>query len=126
MLFSMASVGLPGSAGFAGDILVLIGSFKVSIWLAIFGGMGMILGACYMLYLYRRIIFGKLTRTDLMDIMDLSPREILTFAPLVVLTIWMGVYPSSFTAFFDATVNSLVEHHQAALAATTKIAGVLH
>ena len=126
MLFTMASVGLPGTAGFAGEILVLIGSFKVSIWLAIFGGMGMILGACYMLYLYRRVMFGKLTRADLMSILDLSPREIMTFAPLVVLTIWMGVYPSSFTSFFDATVNSLVEHHQAALAATTKLAGVAH
>ena len=79
-----------------------------------------------MLYLYRRVMFGKLTRADLMSILDLSPREIMTFAPLVVLTIWMGVYPSSFTSFFDATVNSLVEHHQAALAATTKLAGVAH
>ena len=126
MLFTMASIGLPGTAGFAGEILVLIGSFKVSIWLAVFGGMGMILGACYMLYLYRRVMFGKLTRADLMSILDLSPREILIFAPLVVLTLWMGVYPSSFTSFFDVTVNSLVEHHQAALAATTKLAGVLH
>ncbi len=126
MLFTMASVGLPGTAGFAGEILVLIGSFKISIWLALFGGMGMILGACYMLYLYRRVIFGTLTKADLMGMLDLSPREILTFAPLVVLTLWMGVYPSSFTSFFDATVNSLVEHHQAALAATTKLAGVVH
>ena len=126
MLFTMASVGLPGTAGFAGEILVLIGSFKISIWLAVFGGMGMILGAAYMLYLYRRVIFGSLTKADLMDILDLSPREILIFAPLVVLTLWMGVYPSSFTSFFDATVNSLVEHHQAAIAATTKLAGVLH
>jgi NADH-quinone oxidoreductase subunit M len=126
MLFTMASVGLPGTAGFAGEILVLIGSFKVSLWLALFGGMGMILGAAYMLYLYRRIVFGSLTKADLMGILDLSPREILTFAPLVVLTLWMGIYPSSFTSFFDATVTSLVEHHQAALAATTKLAGVLH
>ena len=126
MLFTMASIGLPGTAGFAGEILVMIGSFKVSIWLAVFGGLGMILGAVYMLYLYRRVIFGSLTKADLMDILDLSPREILTFAPLVVLTLWMGIYPSSFTSFFDATVNSLVEHHQAAIAATTKLAGVLH
>ena len=126
MLFTMASMGLPGTAGFAGEILVLIGSFKISIWLALFGGLGMILGACYMLYLYRRIIFGSLTKADLMGMLDLSPREILTFAPLVLLTLWMGVYPSSFTSFFDATVNSLVEHHQAAIAATTKLAGVVH
>ncbi len=125
MLFTMASVGLPGTAGFAGEVLVLIGSFKISFWLALLGGTGMILGAVYMLYLYRRIIFGVLNKPDLMNILDLSPREILTFAPLVVLTLWMGVYPSSFTSFFDATVALMVEHHQAALAATTKLAGVV-
>ncbi len=125
MLFTMASIGLPGTAGFAGEILVLIGSFKVNIWLAFLGGTGMILGACYALYLYRRIIFGSLTHADLKMILDLSPREILIFAPLVVLTLWMGVYPSSFTDFFDATVGAMVDHHQAALAATTKLAGVL-
>jgi len=126
MLFTMASVGLPGTAGFAGEALVLIGSFKVNFWLSMLGGTGMILGAVYMLYLYRRIIFGALTKADLLDILDLSPREILTFAPLVILTLWMGVYPSSFTSFFDATVAKMVEHHQAALAATTKLAEVVH
>jgi NADH-quinone oxidoreductase subunit M len=126
MLFTMASVGLPGTAGFAGEVLVLIASFKISLWLALLGGSGMILGAIYMLYLYRRVIFGSLTKADLMGILDLSPREILTFAPLVVLTLWMGIYPSSFTSFFDATVAAMVDHHQAALAATTKLAGVLH
>jgi NADH-quinone oxidoreductase subunit M len=85
----------------------------------------MILGAVYMLYLYRRVIFGALEKADLKSILDLSPREIAIFAPLVVLTLWMGVYPSSFTHFFDASVGALVEHHQAALAATTKLAGVI-
>jgi NADH-quinone oxidoreductase subunit M len=125
MLFTMASIGLPGTAGFAGEILVLIGSFKVNFWLALFGATGMILGAVYMLYLYRRIIFGVLNKPDLMGMLDLSAREMLIFAPLVLLTLWMGVYPSSFTSFFDATVASLVDHHQAALAATTKLAGVV-
>ncbi len=125
MLFTMASIGLPGTAGFAGEALVLIGSFKINIWLALLGGTGMILGAVYMLYLYRRIIFGVLNKPDLMNILDLNPREILIFAPLVILTLWMGVYPTSFTSFFDATVATLVDHHQAALAATTKLAGVV-
>jgi NADH-quinone oxidoreductase subunit M len=125
MIFTMASIGLPGTAGFAGEFLVLIGSFKVNIWLALLGGMGMILGACYMLYLYRRVIFGALTKPDLMGMLDLSAREVAMFAPLVILTLWMGVYPSSFTGFFDAAVGAMVEHHQAALAATTKLAGVL-
>jgi NADH-quinone oxidoreductase subunit M len=125
MLFTMASIGLPGTAGFAGEILVLIGSFKVNFWLALLGGLGMILGAAYMLWLYRRIIFGKLEKADLKGLLDLSPREIAIFAPLVILTLWMGIYPSTFTNFFDASVGAMVEHHQAALASTTKLAGVV-
>ena len=123
MVFTMASVGLPGTSGFVGEFLVLVGAFKVSLYLAYLGSFGMILGAVYMLYLYRRVIFGKLTRDDLRGILDLSPREIAIFAPLVGLTLWMGVYPSSFTQFFDATVHAMVEQHVAALAAT-KLAGI--
>jgi NADH-quinone oxidoreductase subunit M len=125
MLFSMASVGLPGTAGFVGEFLVLVGAFKVSFWLALLGSMGMILGAAYMLYLYRRVIFGRITRDELKSIMDLSPREIAVFAPLVLLTLWMGIYPSSFTVFWDASVHAMVEKHVAALASTSKLAGVI-
>jgi NADH-quinone oxidoreductase subunit M len=125
MLFSMASVGLPGTAGFVGEFLVLVGAFKVSFWLALLGSMGMILGAAYMLYLYRRVIFGGITRDELKSILDLSPREIAVFAPLVLLTLWMGIYPSSFTVFWDASVAAMVENHLAAIASTTKLAGVL-
>jgi NADH-quinone oxidoreductase subunit M len=124
MLFMMASIGLPGTAGFVGEFLVIIGSFQVNFWLALLGGMGMILGAAYMLFLYRRVIFGRITRDDLRAILDLSPREWLVFAPLIVLTLWMGIYPSSFTGFFDASVGAMVQHHTAALAATTKLAEV--
>ncbi len=126
MLFTLASVGLPGTSGFVGEFLVLLGAFKVNFWLALLGSMGMILGAAYMLYLYRRIIFGTLTRAELRDILDLSPREVAVFAPLVILTLWMGVYPSSFTGFWDASVGAMVEHHQAALAAAVTLAGGLH
>ncbi len=125
MLFTMASVGLPGTAGFVGEFLVLVGAFQVSFWLALLGSMGMILGAAYMLYLYRRVIFGTLTRVDLRDILDLSPREVAVFAPLVLLTLWMGIYPSSFTGFWDASVGAMVEHHHAALAAAVQFAGGL-
>ena len=124
MVFTMASVGLPGTSGFVGEFLVLVGAFKVSLYLAYLGSFGMILGAVYMLYLYRRVIFGKLTRDDLRGILDLSPREIAIFAPLIGLTLWMGVYPSSFTQFFDATVHAMVEQHVAALAAP-KLAGIV-
>ena len=121
MVFTMASVGLPGTAGFVGEFLVLVGAFKVSLWLALLGSTGMVLGAAYMLYLYRRIIFGVLTRDDLKRILDLGPREVAIFVPLVLLTLWMGVYPSSFTRFFDASVHAMVEQHVADVA-TTRLA----
>jgi NADH-quinone oxidoreductase subunit M len=126
MLFMMASVGLPGTAGFVGEFLVIIGALQVNFWLALLGGAGMILGAAYMLFLYRRVIFGRITRDDLRHILDLSPREWAVFAPLIVLTLWMGIYPSSFTAYFDATVGAMVSRNQAALAPATKLAGTAH
>jgi NADH-quinone oxidoreductase subunit M len=126
MLFTLASMGLPGTSGFIGEFLVLLGAFRVSFWLALLGSLGMILGTVYMLYLYRRVIFGRLTREDLRTILDLSPREIAVFAPLVILTLWMGVHPTSFSGFWNATVGTMVEHHQAALATTMQLAGVLH
>src|SRR6185312_14110329 len=122
MLFMMASIGLPGTSGFVGEFLVIIGSLQVNFWLALLGGMGMILGAAYMLYLYSRVIFGRITRDDLRNILDLSPREWAVFAPLIILTLWMGVYPSSFSSYFDASVGAMVQHHTAALATTTHVA----
>jgi NADH-quinone oxidoreductase subunit M len=122
MLFTMASVGLPATSGFVGEFLVIIGAAQINFWLALLGGLGMILGAAYMLYLYRRVIFGTLTHADLRHILDLNPREWAVFAPLVVLTLWMGVYPSSFTGFFDESVAALVQHHHAAIASTVRYA----
>jgi len=122
MLFSMASVGLPGTAGFVGEFLVILGATKVNFWLAILAATGMVLGAAYMLYLYRRVVFGTITRDDLRGIMDLSPREIIIFAPLVVLTLWMGIYPSSFTSFFESTVAQMVKTHTAAMSGAVQIA----
>ena len=115
MLFTMASIGLPGTSGFVGEFLVLVGAFQVSLWLALLGSFGMVLGAAYMLFLYRRVIFGQLVRPDLKSILDLSPREMAIFAPLAVLTLWLGIYPSSFTVFFDATVGAMVQSHAQAM-----------
>ena len=123
MLFMMASVGLPGTSGFVGEFLVVVGALQVNFWLALLGGMGMILGAAYMLYLYRRVIFGRLTKEDLRHILDLNPREWAVFAPLVVLTLWMGIYPSSFSSFWDASVGAMVQHDTAALATHHAVAG---
>jgi NADH-quinone oxidoreductase subunit M len=115
MLFTMAGVGLPGTSGFIGEFLVIIGSLQVNFWLALLGGTGMILGAVYSLYLYRRVIFGKIARDDLKAILDMSPREVAVFAPLVLLTLWMGIAPSNFTRFFDASVAAMVDHQKAAM-----------
>jgi NADH-quinone oxidoreductase subunit M len=123
MVFTMASVALPGLAGFPGELLVIVGAFRVNPWVALGAAMGMILGAAYALYLYRRVIFGKIVREDLRALLDLSPREYATFAPLILLTVWMGVYPSSFLNFFEATVAALIERHEAALGAA-RLAGM--
>ena len=120
MFFTMASVGLPGTGNFVGEILVLIGLFKVSIWTAFFAATGLILGAAYMLWLYRKVVFGELVKQDLKAMMDMSSREILIFTPLVFFTIWMGVYPSTFLDFMHVSVENLITNHQAALAVVTE------
>jgi hypothetical protein len=120
MLFMLASVGLPGTSGFVGEILVLIGVFQVNQWVALFAATGMVLGAAYMLWLYRRVIFGGLTKDSLQVIRDLRPHEILSFAPLVVLVLLMGIYPSIFLEPMAASVDHLL--NQAALP-QTELAG---
>ncbi|MBM3952495.1 MAG: NADH-quinone oxidoreductase subunit M [Rhodospirillales bacterium] len=108
MIFMLASVGLPGTSGFVGEILVLIGLFQVNAWVAALTATGVILGAVYMLYLYRRVIFGKLTKDALAKITDLTPREIAVFAPLIALVFWMGVYPAPFLKIMHASSANLV------------------
>lgn len=98
MLMTMASVGLPGTSGFVGEFLVLLGVYKVNTLVAFIAATGVVLGAAYMLFLYRRVVFGELTKPDVRSMKDINAREIAIFAPLVVLVIWMGVYPSSFLA----------------------------
>ena len=115
MVFTLGSVGLPGTSGFVGEVLVLIGVFQVNTWVAALATTGIILGAAYMLYLYRRVIFGRLTRDDLMNIMDLNPREIMIFAPLILVTLWIGIYPLPFFEVMDASVANLIEQHKTAM-----------
>jgi NADH-quinone oxidoreductase subunit M len=124
MLFTMASVALPGTAGFPGEFLVIVGAWAVNPWVAFGAALGMILGAAYMLLLYRRVAFGKITRDGLRRLLDLSPREYAVFAPLIALTLWMGLYPQSFLGFFSASVAQLVEQHQAAIQAGSRLAGL--
>ena len=126
LFFTLASMGMPGTSGFVGEFMVLVGAFKVSFWVSLLGSTGMILGAAYALWLYRRIVFGSITRDDLRSILDLSPREVAIFTPLIALVFWMGIYPSSFTQFFDASVGAMVDGHQQAMVVeSTKLATII-
>ncbi len=115
MVFMMASVGLPGTGGFVGEILVLVGAFKSNTIVAALAMLGVILGAAYMLYLYRRIIFGELTKDNLMSILDMNRREMAIFAPLLLVTLWMGIYPVSFLDFMHVSVENLLQNVEASL-----------
>src|SRR5580693_315124 len=116
MAFSLASCGLPGTSGFIGEFLILLGTFRVSTLECFLAATALFLGAAYTLYLYRRVIFGTITRDDLRNILDLSPREKAVFAPLLILVLWMGVYPSSFLTPIRASVDHLVQQVSAAQA----------
>ncbi len=114
MVFTLAAVGLPGTSGFVGEFLILLGTFKVSTIEATLAATALFLGPAYMLYLYRRVIFGTITRADLRGMLDLSPREKAVFAPLLALVLWMGIYPSSFLRPIQASVDHLVQQVTAA------------
>jgi NADH-quinone oxidoreductase subunit M len=115
MLMMMASVGLPGTSGFVGEFLILVGAFQDNTWVALLATTGIILGAAYMLWLYRRVVFGKITRDDVKGMLDLSPREVAIFAPLVLVVMWMGIYPSSFLNVTSVSVEALIQNYQTAL-----------
>ena len=116
MIFMLASIGLPGTSGFIGEFLVLVGAFKANTWVASFATMGLVLGAAYMLYLYRRVIFGVLSKENLKTIMDVNAREIAIFAPLILVVIIMGIYPSLFLDVMHVSVENLIDRYQSALA----------
>ena len=122
MLFTMANVGLPGTGGFVGELLTLVGAFQANTWVALIATSGVIFAAAYALYLYRRVVFGELTKADLKAMVDLSPREVAIFAPLVIMTLWMGIYPAPFFDVMAASVKHLLDQHQTALAAAKAIA----
>jgi len=122
MLFMLASVGLPGTGGFIGEFLVLVGLFKVNTTVAVLASLGVVLGAAYMLWLYRRVVFGSLTREDLKLITDMNVREVAIFAPLILLTLWMGIYPTPFLEIMDASVANLINQYQSALIALNNVA----
>ena len=118
MIFTMASVGLPGTSGFIGEFLVMVGVFKSSTWVALFITTGIILGAAYMLWLYRRVVFGKLEKDDVKAMTDLNWREVAIFVPLILIVLWMGIYPASFTSITGPAIDQLVTNYQAAVGVT--------
>ncbi|CAA6605573.1 NADH-quinone oxidoreductase subunit M [Rhodospirillaceae bacterium LM-1] len=115
MVFMLAAVGLPGTSGFVGEFLVLLGAFRANTWVALLASTGVVLGAAYMLLLYRRVVFGKLVREDLKNILDLNMREIVVFAPLIAVVLWMGIYPSSYLNVMHVSVDNLILNHQTSL-----------
>ena len=123
MVFTMANVGLPGTSGFVGEFLTLLAAFKANTWVAIFATFGVILSAAYALYLYRRVIFGTMEKKNLKGLLDLSPREIAMLAPLVLLTIYYGVYPAPILDVTAHSVSKLVQGVDAALKASTAALG---
>ncbi len=117
MVFTMANVGLPGTAGFVGEFLTLMGAFRANPWVAFIATFGVILSAAYALWLYRRVMFGELVKPELKGIADLDRREMAILIPLVLLTIWYGVRPGTILDAFAAPTEALIKNYQAALTA---------
>ncbi|MCP1915631.1 NADH-quinone oxidoreductase subunit M [Bradyrhizobium elkanii] len=117
MVFTMANVGLPGTSGFVGEFMTLLGTFKISLPTAFFATTGVILSACYALWLYRKVVFGALVKPSLMSIKDLTFRECVTLFPLIALTILFGVYPKPVLDMSAASVQQLVNNYQTAVTA---------
>src|SRR5438552_16643447 len=115
MVFTLANMGLPGTSGFIGEFLTMLGTFQVNTWVVIFAATGVILSAAYMLYLYGRVIFGALVKPALMTIQYLSAREIAILTPLVAFTIILGVYPKIVFDVTSVSVAHLVAQEKNAL-----------
>ena len=115
MFFTMANVGLPGTSGFVGEFLTLMGIFQANTWVALFATSGVILSAAYALWLYRRVVMGELLKEALRSITDMTGRERLIFAPLIFMTLLLGVYPSLVTDMIGPSVEALISNYHAAL-----------
>jgi NADH-quinone oxidoreductase subunit M len=112
MIFALAALGLPGTSGFVGEFLVLVGIFQVNIFVAVLASLGVILAAAYMLWLYKRVIFGKLASPEIKKMADLNKSEIYIFASLVFLTLFFGIYPEPLFNTINISVNNLINDFQ--------------
>ncbi|HEY9236131.1 MULTISPECIES: NADH-quinone oxidoreductase subunit M [Phenylobacterium] len=115
MLFTMGNVGLPGTSGFVGEITTMTGAYHVSTWTALVAASGVIFSAVYALTLYRRVVFGELTNPALANISDLDWREVAIFAPLIVMTLYLGIYPAAVFDLTQASVDNLAAVYRAAI-----------
>jgi NADH-quinone oxidoreductase subunit M len=124
MIMTMSSIGLPTLNGFIGEFLILQGAFIANIWWAVVAGSGVVLGAAYMLWLYQRTMFGTVENPKNEALLDMNLREIATFVPLIILAIWIGIYPSPFLRILSPTVNTVIARlnpaYPAAAAAATQ------
>jgi len=112
MIFALAALGLPGTSGFVGEFLVLVGTFQINIFVAVLASLGVVLAAAYMLWLYKRVIFGKMASSEIKEMADLNKTEIYVFASLVFLTLFFGVYPEPLFNTIDTSVNNLIDNYQ--------------
>jgi NADH-quinone oxidoreductase subunit M len=109
LIVTLASIGLPGTNGFVGEFLILLGTFKANIVYAVIGTLGIVLAAVYMLWMVQRVFFGDVTNEANKGLLDLSPRELLISIPLIVMIFWIGVYPHTFTSKIETSVSRLVQ-----------------
>tara|TARA_B100000029_G_scaffold504761_1_gene584190 strand:- start:31 stop:1533 length:1503 start_codon:yes stop_codon:yes gene_type:complete len=112
MIFTLAALGLPGTSGFVGEFLILIGAFQVSIIVTVLASLGIILAAAYMLWLYRRVVFGRIANSDLKSMKDLNKIELYIFSSLVILVIFFGIYPDPLFKTVDISINNLIDNYK--------------
>ena len=110
MIVTLSSIGLPGTNGFVGEFLILLGTFKSNVVYAVFAATGIILAAVYMLWMYQRTMFGKITKPENENLKDLNTREKIILIPLVLVIFWIGLYPKQFFVKMEPSVKSLIEN----------------
>jgi NADH-quinone oxidoreductase subunit M len=113
MIVTLSSIGLPGTNGFVGEFTILLGTFKSNVIYAVLGAIGIILAAVYMLRMYQRVMFGKITKPENENLKDLNLREKLVLIPLIVAIFWIGIYPKPFFSRMEPSVKALIENAQA-------------
>ena len=112
MIFTLGALGLPGASGFVGEFLILVGTFQKNIIVTVLASLGIILTAAYMLWLYKRIIFGKVSSSDIKEMLDLNKTEIYIFTSLAFFVIFFGIYPEPILSTVDISINNLIEKYQ--------------